>query len=243
MEYMDGGSFDKLHGAGVPECVLARIAASTTRGLKFLKDDLNIIHRGRRTTSPVVVCINYYADVKPTNVLVNKRGQVKLCDFGVSGELNKSLAKTNIGCQSYMAVCPLPLLSLHTTNYLCPFSQPERIKGESRGESKAYTVSSDVWSLGLSIIEIALGQYPYPPETYENVFVQLQAIVNGDPPELPDERYSEVARDWVSRCMRKDPERRASYKDLLVCCVYFFGMCVDFFSWTGTSFFGERCGE
>jgi predicted unusual protein kinase regulating ubiquinone biosynthesis (AarF/ABC1/UbiB family) len=43
-------------------------------------------------------------DVKPTNVLVNRKGQVKLCDFGVSGQLNKSLAKTNIGCQSYMAV-------------------------------------------------------------------------------------------------------------------------------------------
>lgn len=43
-------------------------------------------------------------DVKPTNVLVNKKGEVKLCDFGVSGQLEKSLAKTNIGCQSYMAV-------------------------------------------------------------------------------------------------------------------------------------------
>lgn len=35
---------------------------------------------------------------------MNRRGQVKLCDFGVSGQLEKSLAKTNIGCQSYMAV-------------------------------------------------------------------------------------------------------------------------------------------
>ena len=43
-------------------------------------------------------------DVKPTNVLVNKKGEIKLCDFGVSGQLEKSLAKTNIGCQSYMAV-------------------------------------------------------------------------------------------------------------------------------------------
>lgn len=43
-------------------------------------------------------------DVKPTNVLVNRRGEIKLCDFGVSGQLEKSLAKTNIGCQSYMAV-------------------------------------------------------------------------------------------------------------------------------------------
>lgn len=37
-------------------------------------------------------------------MLVNKKGEVKLCDFGVSGQLEKSLAKTNIGCQSYMAV-------------------------------------------------------------------------------------------------------------------------------------------
>ena len=44
------------------------------------------------------------ADVKPTNVLVNRKGSIKLCDFGVSGQLEKSLAKTNIGCQSYMAV-------------------------------------------------------------------------------------------------------------------------------------------
>jgi len=51
--------------------------------------------------------LNYFLiaiDVKPTNILINRRGQIKLCDFGVSGELNKSLARTNIGCQSYMAV-------------------------------------------------------------------------------------------------------------------------------------------
>ena len=35
---------------------------------------------------------------------MNSKGQVKLCDFGVSGQLDRSLAKTNIGCQSYMAV-------------------------------------------------------------------------------------------------------------------------------------------
>lgn len=45
-----------------------------------------------------------HTDVKPTNVLVNAAGAIKLCDFGVSGQLERSLAKTNIGCQSYMAV-------------------------------------------------------------------------------------------------------------------------------------------
>jgi mitogen-activated protein kinase kinase len=50
MEYMDAGSLDKLQGAGVPENVLARIARSMTRGLRFLKEDLNIIHRGCLST-------------------------------------------------------------------------------------------------------------------------------------------------------------------------------------------------
>lgn len=125
---------------------------------------------------------------------------------------------------------------------IIPYPQPERIKGESRGTVSAYTISSDVWSLGLTIIELAHGRYPYPPETYENVFAQLQAIVNGDPPELPDDEdipgmangeaqadgdmsgvlkkekyvYSETARDWVAWCMRKDPERRGKYAELLV---------------------------
>ncbi|KAF8720285.1 hypothetical protein AX14_011070 [Amanita brunnescens Koide BX004] len=97
MEYMDAGSLDKLQAAGVPEDVLGRIAGSMVRGLKFLKDELQIIHR----------------DVKPTNVLVNRKGQIKLCDFGASGQLEKSLAKTNIGCQSYMAVSRLLSLLKH----------------------------------------------------------------------------------------------------------------------------------
>lgn len=50
MEYMDAGSLDKLQGAGVPENVLARIACSVTRGLRFLKENLNIIHRGWLST-------------------------------------------------------------------------------------------------------------------------------------------------------------------------------------------------
>lgn len=143
MEYMDGGSIDKLYRDGVPEGVLRKITYATVMGLKTLKDDHNIIHR----------------DVKPTNILVNSRGEIKLCDFGVSGNLVASKAKTNIGCQSYMA--------------------PERIAtggiqaalgGSAPG---TYSVQSDIWSLGLSILECAMGRYPYPPETYNNIFSQL----------------------------------------------------------------------
>ncbi|KAF8608940.1 kinase-like protein [Ceratobasidium sp. AG-I] len=179
MEYMDAGSLDNLNGEGVPEDVLARITTSMVRGLKFLKDELQIMHR----------------DVKPTNMLVNRKGAVKLCDFGVSGQLERSLAKTNIGCQSYMA--------------------PERIKGESLNNLGTYTVSSDVWSLGLSIIELALGAYPYPPETYSNVFAQLTAIVHGPPPELPAGKYSADAESFVASCLIKEPTKRATYAELL----------------------------
>ncbi|KAL9056632.1 MAG: hypothetical protein Q9162_002803 [Coniocarpon cinnabarinum] len=185
MEFMDGGSIDKLYGDGIPEPILRKITLSTTMGLKSLKDDHNIIHR----------------DVKPTNILVNSKGQIKICDFGVSGNLVASIAKTNIGCQSYMA--------------------PERIKSGGVAQAGAgpaggtYSVQSDIWSLGLTIIECALGQYPYPPETYDNIFSQLSAIVDGDPPDLPSESFSDAAHDFVRGCLNKIPRLRPTYQLLL----------------------------
>lgn len=208
IEYMDGGSIDKLYTGGIPESVLRKITYSTVMGLKSLKDEHNIIHR----------------DVKPTNILVNTRGQVKICDFGVSGNLVASIAKTNIGCQSYMA--------------------PERISGGGMAPAGTsdgtYSVQSDIWSLGLTIIECAMGQYPYPPEVSSTIFSQLsvsfpsidavntwelrrtlhtniasQAIVEGEPPGLPAEGYSATAQDFVSSCLHKIPKMRATYAMLL----------------------------
>ncbi|KAF2084881.1 Pbs2-type MAP kinase, partial [Saccharata proteae CBS 121410] len=185
MEFMDGGSIDKLYGDGIPENVLRKITLATTMGLKSLKEEHNIIHR----------------DVKPTNILINTRGQVKICDFGVSGNLVASIAKTNIGCQSYMA--------------------PERISSGGIAQAGAnpgggtYSVQSDIWSLGLTIIECALGRYPYPPETYNNIFSQLSAIVDGEPPDLPDAGFSDAARNFVRGCLNKIPNLRPSYAMLL----------------------------
>lgn len=57
-------------------------------GLIYLYDEHRIIHR----------------DLKPSNVLVNSQGQIKLCDFGVSGQLINSVADTFVGTSSYMSV-------------------------------------------------------------------------------------------------------------------------------------------
>ncbi|KAM9070559.1 dual specificity mitogen-activated protein kinase kinase 5 isoform 7-T8 [Sarcophilus harrisii] len=116
-EFMDGGSLDVYRK--IPEHVLGRIAVAVVKGLTYLWS-LKILHR----------------DVKPSNMLVNTRGQVKLCDFGVSTQLVNSIAKTYVGTNAYMA--------------------PERISGEQ------YGIHSDVWSLGISFMELALGRFPYP---------------------------------------------------------------------------------
>ncbi|KAF5667944.1 ste ste7 kinase [Fusarium heterosporum] len=183
IEYMDGGSIDKLYTGGIPENVLRKITYSTVMGLKSLKEEHSIIHR----------------DVKPTNILVNTRGQVKICDFGVSGNLVASIARTNIGCQSYMA--------------------PERISGggfaQAGNSDGSYSVQSDVWSLGLTVIECAKGAYPYPPEVSSTIFSQLSAIVEGEPPAMPEDTYSDAAKDFVQSCLHKIPAKRPTYAMLL----------------------------
>ncbi|KAJ7426494.1 Dual specificity mitogen-activated protein kinase kinase 5 [Willisornis vidua] len=84
-EFMDGGSLDVYRK--IPEHVLGRIAVAVVKGLTYLWS-LKILHR----------------DVKPSNMLVNTRGQVKLCDFGVSTQLVNSIAKTYVGTNAYMAL-------------------------------------------------------------------------------------------------------------------------------------------
>lgn len=105
MELMDT-SLDKFYKyiferkkQRIPESILAKITVATVHALNYLKEKLKIIHR----------------DVKPSNILLHKRGDIKLCDFGISGQLVDSIAKTkDAGCRPYMAVCCNSLLKQKT---------------------------------------------------------------------------------------------------------------------------------
>ncbi|XP_065183216.1 dual specificity mitogen-activated protein kinase kinase 5-like isoform X2 [Sycon ciliatum] len=134
-----------------------------------------------------------HRDIKPSNILVNLNGAVKLCDFGVSVQLVNSIARTFVGTNAYMA--------------------PERIQGEP------YSINSEIWSLGISIVEMAIGRFPYPANSAEQPPVLaielLQMVVYEDPPALPVPEFSMLFSDFCSQCMRKRPEQRIGLGELL----------------------------
>lgn len=201
MEYMDGGSLDLiLKRAGrIPEAILGKITSAVLKGLNYLRDKHAIMHR----------------DVKPSNILVNSSGEIKICDFGVSGQLIDSMANSFVGTRSYMS--------------------PERLQGTH------YSVQSDIWSLGLSLVEMAIGMYPIPPpdakmleiifrETNDDhspgqnilepksmaIFELLDYIVNEPPPKLEHKIFSKEFKDFVDKCLKKNPDERADLKSLMV---------------------------
>lgn len=182
MEVMDTSLdkfYKKVYGNGkvIPEAFLSKMAHSVVEALLFLKEKLKVIHR----------------DVKPSNILANKKGEIKICDFGISGQLVDSIAKTtDAGCKPYMA--------------------PERINPPS--DSKGYDVRSDVWSLGITMIELATGVFPY--NTWSNPFEQLKQVVVDPAPRLPaDKGFSSEIESFVASCLQKDYKLRPYYDSLL----------------------------
>uniref|UniRef100_A0AC35UDS0 Protein kinase domain-containing protein n=1 Tax=Rhabditophanes sp. KR3021 TaxID=114890 RepID=A0AC35UDS0_9BILA len=209
MEYMDGLSLDiVLQKTGkIAEKFVGRISASVVKGLSYLKEEHKILHR----------------DVKPSNILVNSRGEIKLCDFGVSAMLINSMANSFVGTRSYMA--------------------PERLQGSE------YSIHSDVWSFGMSLVEISVGRFPIPavsrqefvkifgvpeeqvilpdglqwPRHVESnakgptelaIFELLEYISTEDPPFLPLGIYSPELVQYTSKCLKKNQLERPNLKAL-----------------------------
>jgi len=129
-----------------------------------------------------------HRDLKPANVLLNNNGLVKLTDFGLSRlTQNNSGVKTVCGTPYYMA--------------------PERIAEDS------YSFTSDIWSLGCILYEMAALRSPFFGEK-DNVTSLIAKIKTADYPPLPEDCYSLQLTTLMDAMLNPTPSKRPSAKDI-----------------------------
>lgn len=129
-----------------------------------------------------------HRDLKTANILLSRASaRAKLSDFGLARDLvpGTSIADTFVGTVAYMS--------------------PERLHGSE------YTYGSDMWALGISLLECVLGRYPFEkPRSY----FDYVAAVRSNPWELVRSRVSDAMLDFLQQCTQIDPQKRGTTENL-----------------------------
>ncbi|CAF4644428.1 unnamed protein product [Rotaria sp. Silwood1] len=193
LQEKDGNSLDLIlcKVMRIPEYILGKITVAVLHGLSSLNKE--------------------YREIKPSNILINHLGEIKLRDFDVSGQFMDS----------------------HIGN--CCYMSPERLEGTPAG------IMNDIWALGLSLVEMAVGRYPIPPPTSDDIdilfkedphgnlprieghgshknlsaFESMEWIVNEASPSLPQTHFSPEFCDFIDHCLKKNTTERADLNTLL----------------------------
>ncbi|XP_055798485.1 misshapen-like kinase 1 isoform X4 [Salvelinus fontinalis] len=180
MEFCGAGSVTDLvkntKGNSLKEDWIAYICREILRGLSHLHQH-KVIHR----------------DIKGQNVLLTENAEVKLVDFGVSAQLDRTVGRRNtfIGTPYWMA--------------------PEVIACDENPDS-TYDYRSDIWSLGITAIETAEGA---PPLCDMHPMRALFLIPRNPPPKLKSKKWSKKFIDFIEGCLVKTYTSRPSTEQLL----------------------------
>ncbi|XP_058799974.1 mitogen-activated protein kinase kinase kinase kinase 4 [Phymastichus coffea] len=180
MEYCGAGSVTDLvkstKGQSLKEEWIAYISREILRGLSYLHSN-KVIHR----------------DIKGQNVLLTDNAEVKLVDFGVSAQLDRTIGRRNtfIGTPYWMA--------------------PEVIACDENPEA-TYDNRSDLWSLGITALEMAESQ---PPLCDLHPMRALFLIPRNPPPRLKSKKYAKKFHGFIETVLVKDYHQRPYTEQLL----------------------------
>ncbi|XP_015178394.1 PREDICTED: neither inactivation nor afterpotential protein C isoform X2 [Polistes dominula] len=184
MELCEGGSvMDLVRGLiasnkKMREEHIAYILKEVIKALIHLHEN-NIIHR----------------DVRGSNILLTKEGEIRLIDFGLSKMIKGELGKRNtcIGSPNWMA--------------------PEMVTSKTAGSDSGYGSRADVWAVGITAIELADGRPPFQDMHPTRALFQ---IVRNPPPTLyRQSNWTQNFNDFISECLEKNPDNRPFMAEII----------------------------
>ena len=177
LEYCEYGNIREIikqgrkKGIKINELEISSIIYMVLKGINFIHSK-NLINR----------------DIKGRNILVGKKGSVKLCDFGICKEyIENNMKKFRGGSPYWMA--------------------PEILRKEE------YNQNVDIWALGITCVELAEYEPPYSKYTPELV---MKKIIESPPKGLSNpSKWSKTFNDFISSCLNVDKNKRPSSEELL----------------------------